>query len=629
LNDLIGPKIKVKSDPVWNFIKAAYEIIPDQALVKSFQDIEYNGLLKTSKSKTQAWIKYVLNKRLPIHFFQIFSNSEELINGLFTPASFFGGSPDILEELLLILSALVRMEFALSFPGFQMMESNNEATIGEYVNLDSSEAADSDEDSRKDLSEIVIDADLSRPKVAEVSNPSLKETKSNSSSSERLHKLAQSFSNDSKSNEASSNITFNSAVDLNSKTSTVSTENDYRSNNITRDQNLNASSIPDTSNLEKNDIRRSQERNGDIPYESKRVELTQQIEDILNFAQSLTNEHTVVVKTERQFFNQGITRRSIEQKQEIENLQKPSVARRDSKTVKNQEIESLKNSISVNSSIPNTERVSSFAKESKSETEQKILNRTSSGEVIQLSLDPVERISDSELLKLQDNQCASCSSRIYSNFFINFFRYCTYTGKLYCMDCHLNEYSIIPAFVLKYLDSREYPVCSNAKTFLDTMINVPFLSISFFPLEQVTDNPIFTKLRTLRKQFAKMNEFLYSCKKKDKMLEVLGIRCYLLEDGDNFTLRDYTLCLSENKGSFLLKLFNVLDLHIRVDCSQCKSRGSICEFCKDKNLIYPHQIGEVVTCRRCNGVYHTQCYDKKKCPKCVQLDLKSFSGIRR
>jgi hypothetical protein len=265
--------------------------------------------------------------------------------------------------------------------------------------------------------------------------------------------------------------------------------------------------------------------------------------------------------------------------------------------------------------------------ETKSSRDSTPARVSGTGDLIQLNLEPIERIPDSDLLKIQNNSCASCKGRIYSNFLINFFRYCSYTGKLYCMECHLNDYSIIPAFVLHYLDSREYPVCSNAKIYLDTMVNVPVLSIAFFPLEQVANNPLFSKLRTLRKQFSKMKDYIYSCKKKDKMLQILGTKSYLLEDDDAFTLKDYTLCISENSGAFLFKVFNVLDLHIRVDCSQCKQKGFICEYCKDSNLIYPHQISSVITCRRCSNVYHLQCYDKTSCPKCQRMNLRQYSKM--
>jgi hypothetical protein len=56
-------------------------------------------------------------------------------------------------------------------------------------------------------------------------------------------------------------------------------------------------------------------------------------------------------------------------------------------------------------------------------------------------------------------------------------RYCEYTGRYYCYECHVNEAAIIPARVLREWDFRPYRVCHAAKTLLDQLYYLPAFAI--------------------------------------------------------------------------------------------------------------------------------------------------------
>jgi len=60
--------------------------------------------------------------------------------------------------------------------------------------------------------------------------------------------------------------------------------------------------------------------------------------------------------------------------------------------------------------------------------------------------------------------------------------------------------------------------------------------------------------------------------------------------------------------------------HITTTCEICKGKGSICELCNQKNLLFPFQFGKVARCpscfaggplsQSCNTLFHASCAKK-------------------
>lgn len=62
------------------------------------------------------------------------------------------------------------------------------------------------------------------------------------------------------------------------------------------------------------------------------------------------------------------------------------------------------------------------------------------------------------------------------------------------------------------------------------------------------------------------------------------------------------------------------------NCELCFNKGFICEFCRDKENIFPFQGLKVYQCPICWSCYHTNCYESKKfCIKCKRLQNKKKS----
>ena len=55
---------------------------------------------------------------------------------------------------------------------------------------------------------------------------------------------------------------------------------------------------------------------------------------------------------------------------------------------------------------------------------------------------------------------------------------CGYTGKYYCVDCHVNELSVIPARALHNWDFSKYKVCRASAELLNNTRRLPILDIS-------------------------------------------------------------------------------------------------------------------------------------------------------
>lgn len=238
-----------------------------------------------------------------------------------------------------------------------------------------------------------------------------------------------------------------------------------------------------------------------------------------------------------------------------------------------------------------------------------------SGDHIELNLKRVPKTPDPNLLQNQNEKCASCGNAIGRTLWINFCRYCTYIGKLYCMKCHRNEFSIIPGLLINDLDIREYPVCVLAKRFLSSMNSFPVIPLSSIR-KNFPDEPVLEEMQNLRRRISLMWGYIRDCKKATRITRILGDRSYLLINDDMFSIKDIARFLSKDGSTLIKAIADSLGQHILSDCAHCTSKGSTCLYCQSPDLIYSFQSESAVQCRRCMGVYHRSCFNRLNCPTC-------------
>jgi len=102
------------------------------------------------------------------------------------------------------------------------------------------------------------------------------------------------------------------------------------------------------------------------------------------------------------------------------------------------------------------------------------------------------------------------------------------------------------------------------------------------------------------------------------LLSLIGPdKLHLMNDVEFYSIQDF---IDVATGSLLECVKDLADkflLHIN-QCTLCRAKGTICEFCSNSKPIYPFNIVSTIQCSKCNGLFHRKCYVKEKCPKCAR-----------
>ncbi|KAI9087552.1 hypothetical protein K1719_030422 [Acacia pycnantha] len=253
-------------------------------------------------------------------------------------------------------------------------------------------------------------------------------------------------------------------------------------------------------------------------------------------------------------------------------------------------------------------------------------NYSSLGKALPLIVEIPPCKSIEQMLAEQHNCCAGChrhfddgTTSIWD--FLQTFgrgkpRLCEYTAKLFCSSCHTNETSVLPARVLHHWDFTHYPVSQLAKSYLDSINDQPLLSVTSVNPILLSKVPALLHVTGVRKKIGTMLPFVL-CPFRRSISSALGVRRYLLENNDFFSLRDL---IDLSKGAFAAlpgKLETVsrkILKHITDQCSICCDVGVPCsarqDCCNPCSLIFPFQEDEIERCTTCQSVFHKPCFRK-------------------
>merc|ERR1712154_172848 len=152
--------------------------------------------------------------------------------------------------------------------------------------------------------------------------------------------------------------------------------------------------------------------------------------------------------------------------------------------------------------------------------------------------------STNEILTQQHCVCATCGTRLHSNFLSKTnYLFCAYTNRMHCTKCHQKDKAVIPAQVLNRLNCKKMSVCVDAKRFLDAMHNVSCIEVKMF----CADNKKIKRNKRIGKLKQKLFE-LKQIKKRFGDCQYVG-ECYQDEivcDG-LLSLKDCVDLLTSNR----------------------------------------------------------------------------------
>lgn len=249
-----------------------------------------------------------------------------------------------------------------------------------------------------------------------------------------------------------------------------------------------------------------------------------------------------------------------------------------------------------------------------------------SGRHMKLYVDIPQNVSKSKQMQSQEGKCAGCDIILKDTIF-NRPRFCYYTYKYYCNDCHRNDLSYIPFMVLHQWDFRENYVCVMAKNYLEQIYPIPMICISAINPSLFDKVPNLNKSRMIRKRLNIQWDIINDCENKDSLFETLKLDNYsnYLTNTEIYSILNLEqLNRSAQNSPFLKKLsklFSLLSDHITQNCKYCKKKaGRICSVCYDPTPIYAFNISTVNQCPNCQLVYHKDCFKTKSgvtgCPNC-------------
>ncbi|XP_071328760.1 protein associated with UVRAG as autophagy enhancer [Trachinotus anak] len=225
----------------------------------------------------------------------------------------------------------------------------------------------------------------------------------------------------------------------------------------------------------------------------------------------------------------------------------------------------------------------------------------------------------SEVVALQHFLCAGCGTEVEPRY-IKKLRYCEYLGKYFCDCCHSGSEAVIPGRVLSCWDFGRYPVSEFSKQLLDSIWHQPLFDLSCVGKMLCSKVKELDKFRELQEQLLCIMKLLKACRLSARvMTEFEQLPAHLLfQQPPLFSMDDL---LRVKKGQLLAQARAVLHSAIShvENCELCLARGFICEFCRDRDVIFPFQSDMCRRCPVCKACFHKHCFVEKKCPKCARI----------
>uniref|UniRef100_A0A673CLY4 Rubicon like autophagy enhancer n=1 Tax=Sphaeramia orbicularis TaxID=375764 RepID=A0A673CLY4_9TELE len=233
------------------------------------------------------------------------------------------------------------------------------------------------------------------------------------------------------------------------------------------------------------------------------------------------------------------------------------------------------------------------------------------------SVQPTHRRS--AVVALQQFLCAGCGTEVepseYHDLYVHGFLY-------FCDCCHSGSEAVIPGRVLSCWDFSRHPVSDFSKQLLDSVWHQPLFDLTCVGKTLYNQVKELNRFRDLREQLLFIKKLLKACRLSEgvyKQFERLPV--HLTEQPHLFSMDDL---LKVKKGQLVAQaraLVQSTVQHVQ-NCELCLARGFICEFCRERDIIFPFQSDICKRCPVCKACFHKHCFMEKKCPKCARIQTR-------
>jgi len=223
----------------------------------------------------------------------------------------------------------------------------------------------------------------------------------------------------------------------------------------------------------------------------------------------------------------------------------------------------------------------------------------------------------------QRNLCFTCGKALQTGFFAPKPRYCDYTGKYHCLQCHSDQRSIIPARILQNWDFKPYPICDASKMFLESTVDDPVYDLSTMSQNLYHKVPNLRNVKILRRQLYYLKDYIFNCERvsQEKVVKEISNKLHIIHNTDIYSLQDLMDLNTEKLVEWIRDLTERFIVHV-TKCNICKERGQPCAICHDPSVVYPFNVRTTTECKTCHAPFHRICRRKvTNCPVCEKSDL--------
>ena len=97
-------------------------------------------------------------------------------------------------------------------------------------------------------------------------------------------------------------------------------------------------------------------------------------------------------------------------------------------------------------------------------------------------------------LAAQGYRCTGCGMKVKPGY-VKYFRFCNYTGKYFCQNCHMNATSLIPAYILERWSFKRLYVSNFARDLLAKIYTEPLFTISSSTVSIYSKSPLMAQAK--------------------------------------------------------------------------------------------------------------------------------------
>lgn len=227
------------------------------------------------------------------------------------------------------------------------------------------------------------------------------------------------------------------------------------------------------------------------------------------------------------------------------------------------------------------------------------------------------------LLQSQNYKCAGCGQQVAIHL-SHYFRFCEYLGKYHCTGCHRNQITAIPARILDRWDFSCHQVSVFAYRLLDEIWKLPLFRVPDLNKELYEKVRALRTARLRRTQLKYINDFVRLCRFADDAHKIITDKCpaHYVDDIDLWSMHDLVAVRSGTFSKDVQDIIVECEEHI-FNCELCTARGFLCEYCPQKQVIFPWQT-KVHRCDCCGACAHSTCWKvDADCLKCQRLQQRN------